>query len=295
MVARPSDFGRDAFDPAPLACLVAQRWAGDDGEVPDSDVDRYLEAVVEAAREVLGTEFVGAYAAGSLALDAFQPGRSDIDIVLLCRNPLSEAVKRELIARLRHSALPCPARGLELVVYTVATAQSGTGKPGFELELNDGPGMAFRQTLRPADRPTADGTFWYGLDRSILHQSGRVLAGPPASEAFAELPPEELQSLLVDSLHWWMALPSQADDRPAAGADDAVLGACRALVRSRYGRWLSKVDAGRRLLGVGYEPAETIEQSIAARSGEPPPSGRQARTFQEGVLHELLAATQRPT
>lgn len=262
--------------------------------VPDIDVEPYLDAVVDIAREVLGTEFVGGYAAGSLALDAFDPGRSDIDMALLCRNPLSEVVKRELIARLRHSALPCPARGLELVVYTVATAQSGTGDPGFELELNDGPAMAFRQTLRPADRPVADGTFWYGLDRSIVHQSGRVLAGPPASEAFVELPPEELRRLLVDSLHWWMALLGHVEDRPAAGADDAVLGACRALVRHRYGRWLSKVEAGRRLLRAGYRPAETIEQSIAARSGAPPPSGRQALTFQEGVLHELLAAPSQP-
>jgi len=263
--------------------------------MPNIDVGRYLEALVRAARDVLDTEFVGAYAAGSLPLDAFHLGRSDIDIALLCRDPLNEAVKRELITRLRHSALPCPARGLELVVYTAAAAQSGTGEPGFELELNDGPAMAFRQTLRPADRPAADGTFWYGLDRSILHQSGRVLAGPPASEAFAELPPETLRSLLVDSLRWWMALLGPAGDRPAPGADDAVLGACRALVRHRYGRWLSKVDAGRRLLEVGYEPAETIELSIAARSGrESPPSGRQARTFQEGVLHELLAATDQP-
>ena len=178
-----------------------------------------------------------------------------------------------------------------MVVYTVATAQSGTAKPGFELELNDGPAMAFRQSLQPADRPVADGTFWYGLDRSILHQSGRVLAGPPASEVFAELPPDELRSLLIDSLRWWTALPSQADDRSAAGAEDAVLGACRALVRHRYGRWLSKVDAGRQLLVAGYRPVEVIEHSIAARSGEPPPSGRQARTFQEGVLKEIRTAT----
>lgn len=100
------------------------------------------------------------------------------------------------------------------MVYTVATAQSGTAKPGFELELNDGPAMAFRQSFQPADRPAADGMFWYGLDRSILHQSGRVLAGPPTSDAFAELPPDELRSLLIDSLHWWMALPGQADVRP---------------------------------------------------------------------------------
>ncbi|MCS5479611.1 nucleotidyltransferase domain-containing protein [Corynebacterium sp. YIM 101645] len=188
---------------------------------------------------MFGTEFVGAYAAGSLALDAFHPGRSDIDIALLCRDQLSEAVKRELIARMRHSCLPCPARGLELVVYTVAAAQSGTAEPGFELELNDGPDMAFRQSLHPGDRPAADGAFWYGLDRSILHQSGLVLAGPPAAAVFAELSPDELRGLLVNSLHWWMA--------QSGHADDAVLGACRALVRHRHGRWLSKVDAGRRL------------------------------------------------
>ncbi len=255
--------------------------------VPDIDVEPYLEAVVETARDVLGAGFVGAYAAGSLALDAFQPGRSDIDIAVLCRDQLSEAAKRELIARLRHGALPCPARGLELVVYTVAAARSGTPEPGFELELNDGAAMPFRQTLHPADRPAADGTFWYGLDRSILHQSGRVLAGPPASEAFADLAADDLRSLLVDSLHWWMALPGPTDDRPTAGAEDAVLGACRALVRYRYGEWLSKVDAGRQLHSTGYQPVEVIEQSIAARSGEPSPSSRQARAFQNGVLKDI--------
>src|SRR5690606_37111048 len=87
---------------------------GDDGTVPDLDVESYLAAVVTAARQVLGTQFFGAYAAGSLALEAFHPGRSDIDLVLLCHDPLNEAVKRELTARVRLSALPCPARCLEL-------------------------------------------------------------------------------------------------------------------------------------------------------------------------------------
>ncbi|MEU4690462.1 nucleotidyltransferase domain-containing protein [Actinoplanes sp. NPDC023714] len=253
------------------------------------EINGYLTAVSDTARAVLAGNFVGAYAAGSLALDAFQPGRSDVDIALLCRDPLSDAVKRELIARLRHSALPCPARGLELVVYTEAVARSGTREPGFELELNDGPAMDFRQTLRPADRPAADGAFWYGLDRSILHQSGRALAGPPAAEAFADLSAQDVRSLLIDSLHWWMALPTPANDDPAAGADDAVLGACRALVRCRDGIWLSKIDAGRHLISTGYQPTEVIEQSIAARSGEPSPSGPQSRAFQRGVLEEISA------
>ena len=251
------------------------------------EVERYLASLVEVAQAVLGADLVGVYAAGSLALDAFQAGRSDVDVAVVCSDPLSEAAQRELVARWRHSALPCPARGLELVVYTAAAARSGTPEPGFELELNDGPAMGFRQTLRPTDRPVADGTFWYGLDRSILHQSGRALAGPPAAQTFADLDAGDLRRLLAESLRWWMQLPAPAGDEPAVGADDAVLGACRALVRHRDGVWLSKVDAGRRLVATGVDQADVVEQSVAARSGGRPPSGTAARAFQRRVLEEV--------
>ena len=49
-------------------------------------IERYLLTLVSEARTVLGDSLVGAYAAGSLALDAFQPGRSDIDIAVVCRS-----------------------------------------------------------------------------------------------------------------------------------------------------------------------------------------------------------------
>jgi hypothetical protein len=44
--------------------------------VMSEEVERYLTAILEIARAVLARNFVGAYAAGSLALDAFQVGRS---------------------------------------------------------------------------------------------------------------------------------------------------------------------------------------------------------------------------
>lgn len=149
----------------------------------DSDLQRYLDDLVAAARDVLGADLVGAYAAGSVGLGAYQAGRSDVDVVLVSAGPLTDTAKRALVARLRHEALPCPARGLELVAYDRAVAASGTPEPGFEVEINTGAGMPFRCTLDPADRPAADGRFWYGLDRSILHQSGLPLLGPPAGRS----------------------------------------------------------------------------------------------------------------
>ncbi|MGC5022495.1 nucleotidyltransferase domain-containing protein [Micromonospora sp. DT47] len=254
----------------------------------DAAVRRYLADLVAAARQVLGDDLVGAYAAGSVGLDAYQPGRSDVDVALVCQRGLGERTKRDLVARLRHEALPCPARGLELVVYTRAVAGFGTPAPGFEVELNSGPRMPFRATWSAADRPAADGLFWYGLDRSILHQRGYALLGPPAAETFADLCPEDLRRLLVDALGWWLALPTPGGDAPAPGAEDAVLGACRSLVRVRDGVWLSKVAAGRRLAGSGPH-AELIAQCVAARAGGTPPSGTQARAFQRGVRDEIAA------
>ncbi|MFI7594372.1 nucleotidyltransferase domain-containing protein [Micromonospora sp. NPDC049359] len=252
----------------------------------DSALTRYLDDLVATAREVLGDDLVGAYAAGSVGLGAYEPGRSDVDVALVCASPLPEAVKRTLVARLRHESLPCPARGLELVVYRRAVAAAGSPEPGFEVELNTGRAMPFRRTLDPADRPSADGRFWYGLDRSILRQSGLALLGPPVAEVFADLAPADLRRLLIEALTWWLALPTPPDDRPAPGTEDAVLGACRSLVRHRDGVWLSKVDAGRRLVDTGY-PAEVIRRAIAARHGGPPPTGAEARAFQQRVRAEI--------
>ena len=251
------------------------------------DVRAYLSELVARARGVLGDDLIGAYAAGSLALGAYVPGRSDVDVALVSVDAIGPDRKHALVARLRHEVLPCPARGLELVTYRRAVAASGTPEPGFEVELNTGARMAFRATYDPADRPAADGRFWYGLDRSLLHQSGTALLGPPAAEVFADLTPADLRRLLVDALTWWLARPTPPGDEPAPGTGDAVLAACRSLVRVRDGVWLSKAAAGERLVAAGDPASELIAGALAARRGGPSPTGPQTRAFQRRIRAEV--------
>ena len=254
-----------------------------DGERPDA----YLAALVHQARGVLGANLVGAYAAGSVALDAYQPGRSDIDVALVTAEPLDDTEKHDLVVALRHEALPVPARGLELVAYTRVTAGSGTTDPGFEVELNTGPEMAFRATYNPADRPAADGRFWYALDRSILSGIDGALLGRPANEVFADVAPDDLRALLVEALTWWLRQPGDPGD--------AVLGACRSLVRVREGAWLPKIAAAERLLATGYRPAVVLEAAITGRLGTgPAPSSEAARAFQRAVRTEIRGTRLRP-
>ncbi len=255
---------------------------------PDSAVEPYLERLVATAREILGGNMIGAYAGGSLALGAYQHGRSDLDVALVTAEPLSYDTKAAVVEALRHEAVPCPARGLELVVYWRAVAGSGTAEPGFEVELNTGPAMRHRATFGGTERPVQDGRFWYAIDRSILREHGRSLAGPPAHDVFGEVARSDLRKLLMDSLQWYLDETSRQES-PSLDTAEAVLGACRALVRMRSGYWMAKVAAANRLVDEGMAP-DLLRQAIAARTGGTPPDLAAARHFERLVLDELAAA-----
>jgi hypothetical protein len=169
------------------------------------------------------------------------------------------AVRRSLITRLRHDALPCPARGLELVVYPLATAHAAGGGPGFVLELNDGPAMPYRAALDPSERSADAGGFWYVVDRAILRSAGRRLHGPPATELVAEPAHCDLLAALTTSLAWHRT--AEAGQRR-----NTVLNACRAWRWVEEGIWTAKPDAGRWALahGVGFVRA-AVAAALEAR------------------------------
>jgi len=288
----------------------------------DPAVREYLAALTEWCAAILGSELVGVYAAGSLALDAYQPGRSDIDVAVVCTTALARPEKEAIVQALRHESLACPARGLELVVYRADVAAAGGSEPGFEVELNTGARMDFRATYAGQDRRPEDGTFWYAIDRSILAECGRAVSGPPAQEIFRSVSEPALVDLLIASLRWHLG-PSPDADQPDDAADqsddadaglswtdDAVLNACRAWQRVSTGHWSSKVTAGEQVLtdqpdiaaggttrlddGHGLDRA-VVRQALQARDGGAPPGVSQAREFQRHVLVSLeRMATSRP-
>jgi hypothetical protein len=274
------------------------------GKLPqpeNSAVTGYLAALTDRAMAILGSNLIGVYAAGSLALDSYQHGRSDIDIAIVCGTPLDQQTKEQIVTALRHESLPCPARGLELVVYTGATAGAGGSEPGFQVELNSGSRMDFRATWAGADRAELDGTFWYAIDRSILAERGLGLTGPPATAVFRSVSDAALIALLIASLRWHLALESSVPPgQSAAWTSDAVLNACRAWRRVQTGHWSDKVTAGREVAqaaakfsGTAVHPSvdgEVVEQALAARSGGPGPLVGRAQEFQRVVLGELQQA-----
>ncbi|MGH3340709.1 MAG: nucleotidyltransferase domain-containing protein, partial [Propionibacteriaceae bacterium] len=77
------------------------------------EVTRYLEAATARVREVFGDHVVGVYTTGSLALDDYRPGRSDIDMMAVVAESEGLDLRRKLGHQLDHRVLTCPAAGLE--------------------------------------------------------------------------------------------------------------------------------------------------------------------------------------
>jgi hypothetical protein len=199
------------------------------------DAQRYVHAVSQEVAAVFGGALVGVYTTGSLALGGFTPGRSDIDLMAVVDGDEGKEACVDLAARLDHRRLPCPASGLEFVIYPRVIATTPSTDAGYLLNLNTGPKLA---PVADLDSPSAP-AFWFVLDRAVAAQSGEAVIGPPAPMLFRVPPAHQLLPVVLT------AVEAQQQDRSDL-LDNVVLNACRALRFAEDRRWYSKADAGRR-------------------------------------------------
>lgn len=251
--------------------------------IPTETVE-YLDELVARLRTALGADLVGVYAGGSLALGGYDERRSDVDVAVVTRGAPVRAAKEKLVASVRHESLPCPARGLELVVYTAESAGLATPAAGYELNLNTGRAMPFHVSFAPGDRQAEH---WYGIDRAVIHEHGRALLGPPAARVFSAPSTRMVLGLLAEAVRWH-------EHAGVARDDDAVLNACRALRYAAEGRWTSKQDAGE-WARTRVADGALVADALAARpgSGEGFDAARVGR-FLEAARRSLEEAAGEP-
>ena len=210
-------------------------------------VGDYLRELVARLRTALGDELLGVYAGGSFALGGFDQYLSDLDVAAVTATHAGRPTKQAIVELLRHESLPCPARGLEFVLYAEPVIHTATTDPGFELNLNSGARMSFRADYEPGEE-----RHWFAIDRSVLAAHGLPLFGPPAGELFAPIPRGALLEVVAEAVQWHR-------ETHVVGSD-AVLNACRALRFADDGVWSSKIAAG----GLG---ARATRSASARRAG----------------------------
>jgi hypothetical protein len=242
----------------------------DDGWVLTPEVALFGHEVSEAVLRTLGTDLVGVYFVGSVALGGYVPGESDIDIAAVSSAALTDPQRQSVASAVVEASAACPARGVEFTLYRREVAGSPPEGADFEINANGGPRMPTAVHLDPTSEPA----FWYVLDRAIAHRSGVAISGPPARGIFADIPRRTLLHAMYGSMAW-----HRAHEKATLYS---VLNACRA--------WrFAAVDVlGSKLEGAAWARARwsdtgPIDAAVALRRGE-------HATLDESAVVALLAS-----
>lgn len=191
-----------------------------------------MESLADALTTVLDSQLVGLYVHGSMALGGFDPGRSDVDVLVVTSGPMTPQRRSAAAYAVSEAVLPCPAQGLELSIVTRAVALHPSPRPAFELHI----------TTALRDSKVIDGHGRAGDPDLVLHfavcrAAGKVVGrGLPPAQAFGPVARSLVLGQLVKELGW--AAEHAADEY-------AILNACRAWKFAVESDLVSKVEGGR--------------------------------------------------
>jgi Domain of unknown function (DUF4111)/Nucleotidyltransferase domain len=229
---------------------------------------RFAQTLAGACAGALGKTVAGVILHGSLTLDDYVPGRSDLDLLVVIDDPLGDARLAALVEAMasRRAAAPGP---VDLRLVTRQVAASPTPAPPLEayLRLTPSSGVRLEERRNPAERDLA-------VELSVCRAHGRSLLGAAPAELLGEIPDRWVVAAGDAQLAAWQAI---GDDPPYA--ELTVLTACRVWRFVEEGRHASKAaaaqwalerdptlgvvgDALRRRLG---DPAARIDPAQVAR------------------------------
>ncbi|XVU27567.1 aminoglycoside adenylyltransferase domain-containing protein [Actinoplanes sp. CA-054009] len=191
------------------------------------------QRIAAAVAGVLGSPARSVILHGSLAAGGFRPGRSDIDLLAVTTERLTDAQMDALEATVRDADLGGEASGVDLDVVLAETAAAPTREPALELHVGR------YETLFEVERRSAAAPD-LPAELSLARAAGKALHGAPPGEVIGPVPVRWIVDRGRQWLRTWLGLTE--DDENAAFM---VLTACRIWHLAVEGRHVPKVEAGR--------------------------------------------------
>lgn len=232
-------------------------------------MNKLLERLAGDIRRVLGDEALGVYLHGSLALDDFNPARSDIDFVAATRRRLASEKLAELAEM--HRAIAAGGNPW-------AQRLEGSYIPARPLRRHD-PADADFPALRCDGSFDVDthGSDWI-IQRWVLRERGVCLFGPPPVTLVDPVSAQDLHQAAAGILReWWQPMLTHHYRLPEREYQAyAVLTMCRSLYTLEINAVASKTAAAQwALTHLASRWHGLIERALAY------PHGEQADAFEQ--------------
>lgn len=150
--------------------------------------DSLIRGFVKRSKEILGDNLVGVYLHGSLVLGCFNPQKSDIDLIVVVDEPLSDSVKRAYM-NMTVGANACgPAKGIEMSIVLRRVCRPFVYPTPFELHFSAGHLAWYREDPDDYIRRMNGTDKDLAAHFTVISKRGRCLYGEPVKDVFSEVP-----------------------------------------------------------------------------------------------------------
>lgn len=206
-----------------------------------------LDEIVDKSKEILETKLTGVYLHGSMAMGCFNPDKSDIDLIIVIEDDISDTQKIMLMKHIVDINGQAPLKGLEISVVKREYCNPFVYPTPFELHFSpmhlqrfiDDP-QEYVENMKGEDIDLA-------AHFTIITKYGIVLWGEKIENVFAPVPRQNyIDSICAD-------IENAAEDileQPIY----ITLNLCRVLAFVEDGLCLSKEEGGK--WGIEHLPSE---------------------------------------
>ncbi len=206
-----------------------------------------MQRFTDRSKEILRDNLVGVYLHGSAVMGCFNPEKSDIDLIIVVKDSMSDADKRAYMDMVVDLNADAPAKGIEMSIVKKDVCSPFVYPTPFELHfsvahlnwyLTDPDNYILK--MNGADKDLA-------AHFTIILNRGKCLYGAPIKDVFAPVPKADY----LDSIYEDIA---DAAEDISGNTMYITLNLARVLVYKKEGLILSKKEGGEWALG--HLPAE---------------------------------------
>jgi predicted nucleotidyltransferase len=193
------------------------------------DCDPDLRSYILESLAAMELDAIGAYVHGSLAMHCFYRAKSDIDLLVVVPDSLSEAEREHAARALAGRSRDRPIAGdLELSVLTVTQAAKHEHPRPFEVHYSD---YWTEQILaRQVDYAVTNSDPDLAAHLTVVRARGSAVFGPPPADVFAAVPHDDYLAAITADLHDVLS-----GDALLSAPYYGVLNACRVLATLEAG------------------------------------------------------------
>ncbi len=249
---------------------------------------RVAQLFTEESKRILGDNLVGVYLHGSAVMGCFNPGKSDVDLLVVVKEEPTDTVKRafmDMVVSLNETG---PAKGIEMSIVERSVCKPFVYPTPFVLHFSK------MHLDRYRNDPEDYIAKMKGTDRdlaahiTVIRARGVCLCGAPIDEVFGEVPKQDY----MDSLWYDIA---DAEDDIAEDTMYLTLNLARVLAFLQDGSVLSKKEGGE--WGLKNLPEKyhgLLREALSEYRGETPGYDIRAAKEYAGAVLSLIRNNMQP-